>query len=111
MTQTARRQVFIGNLAYTATEADVSSTFSALGVQLEKVRVVTDRETGRPRGFAFVDLAPVESRSIEEVIEAVNDAMICGRPIHAGHANNSDRPQGDGKGRHHRPRRESDNWE
>ena len=47
-------RLFVGNLAFDVTESDVRELFSAAGAVLQ-VRIPTDRETGKPRGFAFVD--------------------------------------------------------
>ena len=48
--------VFVGNLAYNTTEDDLREIFSTVG-HIEGVRIVTDRDTGRPRGFAFVEFS------------------------------------------------------
>ena len=47
--------IFVGNLSYTATEDAVRQLFETYG-EVEKVSVITDRETGRPRGFGFVEM-------------------------------------------------------
>lgn len=48
-----QNKLFVGNLAFTATEADVEAIFSEYGA-LDEVRLITDRDSGRSRGFAFV---------------------------------------------------------
>jgi RNA recognition motif-containing protein len=48
-------QIYVGNLAFTATEAEVRQAFEAYGT-VERVNLITDRETGRARGFGFVEM-------------------------------------------------------
>ena len=48
-------QIFVGNLAFTATADEVRQVFEGYGV-VETVRLLTDRETGQPRGFGFVEM-------------------------------------------------------
>ena len=48
-------RLFIGNLSYNVTEQELREAFTGDGIELRSVRVALDRETGRPRGFAFVD--------------------------------------------------------
>ncbi len=48
-----QNKLFVGNLAFSATESDVEAAFSAYGA-LDEVRLITDRDSGRSRGFAFV---------------------------------------------------------
>jgi heterogeneous nuclear ribonucleoprotein A1/A3 len=48
-----QNKLYVGNLPFTATQSDVESAFSAYG-ELDEVRLITDRDTGRSRGFAFV---------------------------------------------------------
>ena len=47
--------IFVGNLAYTATEAELRQLFEAYGT-VDTIRMMTDRDTGRPRGFGFVEM-------------------------------------------------------
>ena len=47
--------IFVGNLSYSATREDLLATFSQFG-NVEHVNVMTDRDTGQPRGFAFVEM-------------------------------------------------------
>jgi RNA recognition motif-containing protein len=51
------KRLYVGNLAYTVTESDLRSAFEAEGCPVQEVKMVMDRETGRPRGFAFVEMA------------------------------------------------------
>ena len=49
-------KLYVGNLPFSATEADVTAAFSQVG-NVTRTSIITDRETGRPRGFAFVEMA------------------------------------------------------
>lgn len=71
-------RLFIGNLPYTATEADLRDHLSAVGAPAQIVLPV-DRETGRPRGFAFVDY--VDRGVAEEAIRRFNQQPFKGRPL------------------------------
>lgn len=56
------QKLYIGNLSFDATEEDVSELFSTHG-EVKEVKIVTDRYTGRPRGFAFVEMMTSEGAS------------------------------------------------
>ena len=71
-------RLFIGNLPYDATETELRGHFGAVGAPLQ-VLMPTDRETGRPRGFAFVEFA--EREVAEEVIRRFNGESFKGRPL------------------------------
>jgi cold-inducible RNA-binding protein len=71
-------KLYVGNLSYSTTEESLESAFSAHG-QVEEVAIITDRETGRPRGFAFVSM--VNDDEARSAIEAVNGLEIDGRTI------------------------------
>lgn len=71
-------RLFIGNLPYTATEADLREHLSSVGAPAQVVLPV-DRETGRPRGFAFVDYA--DRGVAEEAIRRFNQQPFKGRPL------------------------------
>jgi cold-inducible RNA-binding protein len=71
-------RLFIGNLPYTATEADLREHLSVVGAPTQVVLPV-DRETGRPRGFAFVDYA--DRNVAEEAIRRFNQQPFKGRPL------------------------------
>lgn len=61
-------KLYVGNLAFSTTEADLSDHFGKMGT-VESVRLITDRETGRSRGFGFVEMSSSEeaTRAIEEL--------------------------------------------
>jgi len=71
-------RLFIGNLPYDATELELRGHFAPVGAALQ-VLVPVDRETGRPRGFAFVEFA--EREVAEEVIRRFNGQPFKGRPL------------------------------
>lgn len=85
-------RLFIGNLPYAATEADLREHLSAVGEPAQIV-LPTDRETGRPRGFAFVDY--VDRAVAEEAIRRFNQQPFRGRPLAVSEARpREDRPAG-----------------
>ena len=81
------RQLFLGNVSYKATITDIRDTFSALGIGIGAVRIGTEQDTGRSRGFAFVDLDSSETRPIDELISLASGALICDRPCRVDVAN------------------------
>ena len=85
-------RLFIGNLPYAATEADLREHLSSVGAPTQVV-LPTDRETGRPRGFAFVDYA--DRGVAEEAIRRFNQQPFKGRPLAVSEARpREDRPAG-----------------
>ncbi len=81
-------RLFVGNLAYDVTEAELRELFSAVAAPSD-VRLPTDRETGRPRGFAFVEF--IERTHAEEAITRFNQQLFKGRPLAVSEA----RPRGE----------------
>jgi len=71
-------RLFVGNLAYSTTEADLRSYFGAIAPTSQVVLPV-DRETGRPRGFAFVEF--VDRAHAEQAIQRFNGQVFNGRPL------------------------------
>jgi cold-inducible RNA-binding protein len=71
-------RLFVGNLPYDATEAELRQHFSAAG-QMSYVYIATDRESGRPRGFAFVEFD--DPAAAAQAIRLFNDRPFKGRPI------------------------------
>jgi len=69
---------YVGNLSYKATEEELRSVFGKYG-NVTDVRVIRDRATGRPRGFAFVTMETREQG--EEAIKNLNGQDIMGRPV------------------------------
>src|SRR5215204_2328185 len=71
-------RLFVGNLPYSATEADIKQHFGTVGDPMQVV-IPTDRETGRPRGFAFVDY---DDRGVaERAIQQLHGQPFQGRPL------------------------------
>ena len=70
--------IYVGNLAHAATEDDLREAFSQHG-NVAEVKIITDRETGRPRGFAFVEMPDASEAST--AIEQMNLKEICGRAV------------------------------
>jgi RNA recognition motif-containing protein len=84
-------RLFVGNLAYDVTEPELKELLSAAGTPVS-VRVLTDRETGRPRGFAFVEFnTPAEAA---EAVRRFNQQVFKGRPLVVNEA----RPREEGGG-------------
>jgi len=71
------KTLYVGNLPWTISEAELSSAFEAQASVLS-VRIVTERETGRSRGFGFVE---VEDADAEKVIKAMNGFSLGGRSL------------------------------
>lgn len=68
--------IYVGNLPFDATESDIRDLFSAYG-PVDSVNLITDRETGRPRGFGFVEM----SSGGEAAIEALHQSNLGGRSL------------------------------
>ena len=68
--------IYIGNLSFNVTVEEIRELFGAYGT-VENVNLITDRETGRPRGFGFVEMA----NGGDEAIRALNETNLGGRSI------------------------------
>ena len=91
------KKLYVGNLSYNATEEDVRDFFNEVGT-VASVSMITDRETGKPRGFAFVEMQTEEDA--EAAIEELNGRELRGRAITVAEARpRQDRPGGDRRGR------------
>src|ERR687883_605218 len=86
-------KVFVGNLDFNTTKDEVQSLFSQIG-EIRDVFLPTDRESGRPRGFAFVEFAADEDAT--KAIERFNGYELGGRALRVNAA--EDRPRGAGGG-------------
>jgi RNA recognition motif-containing protein len=71
-------RLYVGNLSYTTTEEGLREAFEEYG-QVESATIVTDRETGRPRGFGFVEMPSDEEA--QSAIDAMNGQQLDGRPL------------------------------
>ena len=85
-------RLYVGNLPFSATDESVRALFAKHGT-VEKVSLITDRETGRPRGFGFVEMSSADAA---RAIQALNGADFGGRPLKVNEA--QDRPRGGGGG-------------
>jgi RNA recognition motif-containing protein len=72
------KRLYVGNLSFESTEDDVRNAFSAFG-EVSSVHMVTDRDTGRPRGFGFVEMA--DSDAADQAIENLNGTQLSGRAL------------------------------
>lgn len=83
--------IYVGNLSYDATQDDINQVFTEYGT-VKRVQIPTDRETGRPRGFAFVEMATDAEE--EAAIEALDGAEWMGRDMKVNKARpREDRPR------------------
>ena len=88
-------RLFIGNLSYAVTEQELREAFTGDGIELRSVRVALDRETGRPRGFAFVEFE--DDEAAQRSIAMLNGKDLKGRPLRVNEAENRPpRPPGMG---------------
>jgi RNA recognition motif-containing protein len=71
------KNIYVGNLPWSSTEEDVRDAFSQFG-EVFSVKLIEDRETGRPRGFGFVEM---EDQGALEAIDSLNDSDFGGRSI------------------------------
>ncbi|MBX3423532.1 MAG: RNA-binding protein [Pirellulaceae bacterium] len=84
--------IYVGNLSFRATEDDIRSAFSAYG-SVTSVNIIMDRDTGRSRGFAFVEMQNAEEA--KQAVESVNGKEIAGRSVTVNEARpRTDRPRG-----------------
>jgi RNA recognition motif-containing protein len=84
--------LYVGNLPFTATEDAVRTLFSAHGT-VEKVSLISDRDTGRPRGFGFIEMSNADA---SRAMQALNGKDYDGRALKINEA--QDKPRGGGGG-------------
>jgi len=114
------KKIYVGNMSYDTTESTLRELFAAHG-EVVSVSVITDRDTGRPRGFAFVEMA--SDTAANAAISAIDGQAIDGRTLKVNEARppvsrgGGDRPYGGGGGRGGRGgrgggdrRRDRDDW-
>ena len=90
------KNIYVGNLSFDASEDQVRSLFEAYGA-VDKVSIVTDRDTGQPRGFAFVEMPDDDAAT--KAMEALNGTSLGGRNLNINEARpKTDRPRGGGGG-------------
>jgi RNA recognition motif-containing protein len=91
------KNLYVGNLPHSTTETELRTLFQPHG-GVDKVTMVTDRDTGRFRGFAFVEM--VDAGEAEKAIAALNGTELGGRTLTINEAKpKTDRPRGSGGGR------------
>jgi RNA recognition motif-containing protein len=74
-----KKRLYVGNLPFSASEDDVRQLFEQNGRNVEEVHLVTDRETGRPRGFGFVEMGTGEDAQV--AIQELNGQEFGGRNL------------------------------
>jgi cold-inducible RNA-binding protein len=84
-------KIYVGNLPFSADEAAVRALFEAHGA-VESVSLINDRDTGRPRGFGFVEMSRADAA---RAIQALNGQDMGGRPLKVNEA--QDKPRGGGR--------------
>jgi RNA recognition motif-containing protein len=72
-------RLYVGNLPFSADEAQVRELFAQSGREVSEVKLVTDRDTGRPRGFGFVEMG--NSEDADGAIRELNGYQYNGRPL------------------------------
>jgi RNA recognition motif-containing protein len=90
------KRLYVGNLSYGVTEADLRDVFSTAG-DISEVKVVLDRDTGRPRGFAFVEMA--NDGGAAKAIAQLNGRELQGRALNVKEAQERSGGGGGGGGR------------
>ena len=88
------KKIYVGNISYSSTEEDLRMLFGAYG-DVNSVRIITDRDTGRSKGFGFVEMGSEDAAAA--AISALNGSEVDGRQIKVNEA-------------HDRPRREDNRW-
>jgi len=85
--------IFVGNLSFQTTQDELHAAFSQYG-NVERVNIVTDRDSGQPRGFAFVEMS--DRSAAEQAISQLNGQEMNGRTLNVNEAR--PKPQGGGGG-------------
>jgi cold-inducible RNA-binding protein len=91
------QKVYVGNLSYNTTEDALRTLFAEFG-EIESINLITDRDTGRPKGFAFVEMAT--EQAAQKSISSLNGKLVDDREIKVDRA----KPQADRDRRDARPR-------
>jgi cold-inducible RNA-binding protein len=90
------KNIFVGNLNFSTSEADLRQLFETYG-QVDRVSIMTDRDTGRSRGFGFVEMGNAEEG--EKAIAALNGSQMGGRTLNINEARPKTERAGGGGGR------------
>lgn len=84
--------IYVGNLSWNSTDDDLRTAFEAFG-EVTSAKVIMDRETGRSRGFGFVEMS--DDNAARQAIEGMNDKDLQGRSLRVNEARpRDDRPRG-----------------
>jgi RNA recognition motif-containing protein len=89
------RKIYVGNIPFTTTEDELRSLFSAHG-GVDTVNMIMDRETGRPRGFAFIEMD--DDGSAQNAIKSLDGSELDGRNLRVNEAEDKRRGGGGGGG-------------
>lgn len=89
------KNIFVGNLDFNTSEDELRQLFEAYG-QVDRVAIMTDRDTGRSRGFGFVEMASAEDG--EKAIAALNGSQVGGRTLNVNEARPKPERSGGGGG-------------
>ena len=88
------KRIYVGNLSYQTTEADLTDLFEQVG-QVESVNIITDRDTGRSKGFGFVEM---NDEDAEKAIAQFNGTEVNGRSVTVNEARPREERGGGGRG-------------
>lgn len=88
--------LFVGNLSFETTDTQLREAFEAYG-EVSSVAIINDRETGRSRGFGFIEMADADARA---AIEGLNDKDLNGRPMGVNEARPREERGGGGRNRY-----------
>lgn len=72
------KKIYVGNISFKASEEDMKGLFAEYG-EIESVKLVTDAQTGRPRGFGFIEMATEEDA--QRAVSATNGKLFMGRTL------------------------------
>ena len=89
----SQSKIYVGNLSYSSAESDLNEYFAQFGA-ISEIKLITDRETGRSKGFAFISFD--EAADAEKAISEANGAELQGRQIKVNMARDDQRRSGGG---------------
>lgn len=101
------KNIFVGNLDFAATDSSVRSMFEQYGT-VDRVNLVTDRDTGRPRGFAFVEMS--DTAAADRAIASLNGTNLDGRALNVNEARPKTPGGGGGNGGGYARQRREPRW-
>ena len=89
-------RLYVGNLPFDASEGDLRELFAQGGRQVSEVKIISDRDTGRPRGFGFVEMG--SQADAEAAVAALNNTELGGRTLTVNEAREQEPRRGPGGG-------------